>query len=142
MYSGSRAEENAALYVSAWQLSPAPAKDLAALPCRLPGWDVSPDRKGLGSRLCCHFAIPAPKQLRVCSAPGDGQELHSLLGRHLYLMYFLPLMHAKGSTAQWTHCEWGKLDSVCDHSVSLDSFSLPSVQMNNESGLSFPFRKP
>lgn len=89
-----------------------------------------------------HFAVPTPKQQWVCSAPGDGPELHSLSGRHLYLMYFLSLMHAKGSIAQWTYCEWGNPDSVYDHSVSLDSFPLPSLQMNNESGLSFPFCKP
>lgn len=141
-YSGSWAEENAALSVSPLQLYPALAKDVTALPHHLLGGMFPQTGKAMALSLSCQFAILAPKQYWGCSVPEDGWELQSLLGRHLYLMHFLPLAHAKGSIAQWIYCESGKLGSAYDHSVSLDSFPLPSVQMNNESGLSFPFCKP
>lgn len=87
--SGSWAEENAALYMSAGQLCPALAEDMAALPHHLLGWDVTPDRKGVSSWLLLPLCSPCPKAVVGLLCPRSWAGATQPIGQTLVLNVFL-----------------------------------------------------
>lgn len=130
------------LSVSPVQLHPALTKDVAALFLHVLGWNIPPTGRHGPPALVLILQLQLQRSPEA-ALPRRWVEATQLIGQTRVLNIFLT-----PGTCQRQHSpadlrrELRKLGSAYDHSVSLDLFPFPSVQMNNESDLSFPFCKP